>query len=215
MLTSTLLTSSTIAVLSGLLGSILTVVITKLIELKQKKFEFESDLKREYFKRKLDSIEKASIQFTLLANHLVQLKHFYNAMIRKDNYFDENSQNKMFEALDSSLAKTSSSSMDIANAIYIYLDISHDEINDYKMMQTYLNDIGEMGAIFLDMKIWMEYEDEAKTEEKKVFCEKQLDEIQNKLREKVENVSDSTDKLNEKFWKLQKKMRIELKKYDS
>lgn len=66
-----------LAILAGLLGSILTVIITKVLDIFQKKSEFKIELKKQFFVKKLQAGETAMIQYTNLSVALQQLSVLY------------------------------------------------------------------------------------------------------------------------------------------
>ena len=70
--------NATLALLAGLVGSILTVLITKLFDLYQKRYEHKSELKREYFNKKINSLERASIQLSLTVSAIGNLSKIIN-----------------------------------------------------------------------------------------------------------------------------------------
>lgn len=62
-----------IGALGGLIGSILTVVISKSLEIFQKSKEHKYDLQRQFFVKKLSAAEATVMQYSLMSDAISQL----------------------------------------------------------------------------------------------------------------------------------------------
>jgi hypothetical protein len=205
----------TIALLAGLLGSILTVLITKVFDIFQKKFEFKSDLKREFFNRKINSLEKASIQYSILTSALGNLSNFFQVIKNKDTYYDVSVYQPILNSIDVQMKKVSEATYDLANALFIYIDVDQEEFWDFQSIEEILQTIGHIGHHQLQMQIWTDLLEKNRDSQKERFIKSKINEIENEFEKSIEKLSEQLKECNKKFFKLQKKIRGELKQYEN
>lgn len=205
----------TIALLAGLSGSILTVLITKVFDFFQKKFEFRSDLKKEFFNRKINSLEKASIQYSILTSALGNLSNFLKVIKNKDTYYDITVYQPMLNSIDVEMKKISEAKYDLANALFIYIDVNQEEFYDFQSIEEILQTIGHIGNHQLLMQIWTGLLEKNRDSQRKRFIISKINEIENEFEKSIEKLSEQLKECNKKFFKLQEKIRGELKQYEN
>ena len=113
-----------IGILSGLIGSILTVVITKLLELIQKKNEFKYDLKKQFFAKKLLAAEKTIMQYSHLSEALNQLIVLFSRYKESNSNVGKNLNDNLFNQLDQKIALVNSSAFALSSSITLYFDLT-------------------------------------------------------------------------------------------
>lgn len=113
-----------IGVLGGLIGSILTVVITKVLDLIQKKNEYTYDLKKQFFNKKLQAAEAAIMQYSLLSGALNNLIILFGRYKEGETLVGENLNSNLLKQVDEAVAKAKSSSLLLSNSIALYFDLT-------------------------------------------------------------------------------------------
>jgi hypothetical protein len=113
-----------IGILGGLIGSILTVVITKVIELIQKKNEFTYELKKQFFAKKLLSAEATIMQYSHFSEALNQLIILFSNYKESDSNVGRNLNNNLLKQIDEKIALANSSSLALSSSISLYFDLT-------------------------------------------------------------------------------------------
>jgi hypothetical protein len=113
-----------IGILGGLIGSILTVVITKVLELVQKKNEFNYDLKKQFFTKKLIAAEATIMQYSHLSEALNQLIILFSRYKESDSKVGKNLNDNLFNQLDQKIALANSSALALSSSITLYFDLT-------------------------------------------------------------------------------------------
>ena len=132
-----------IAVGAGLIGSILTVLITKLLEIIQKKNEFQYELKKQFFTKKLLAAEAAIMQYSLLSDALNQLSVLYARYEESNTYIGKNISDNLLKQIEDKLAQANNSSLALSNAITLYFDLTSNFTVD-EILSTFFNELGKL-----------------------------------------------------------------------
>jgi len=115
-----------IGAFGGLIGSILTVVISKSLEILQKSKEHKYELQRQFFLKKLAAAEATVMQCSLLSEAISQVIILYSRYEEYENDIGNKLCDNILKQLDGKIALASSASLSIANAIRLYFDFASD-----------------------------------------------------------------------------------------
>jgi hypothetical protein len=113
-----------IGILGGLVGSILTVVITKVLDLVQKKNEYTYDLKKQFFSKKLQAAESAIMQYSLFSDALNQLIILFGRYKESQTTVGENLNDNLLKQIEEKISLANSSSLALSNSISLYFDLT-------------------------------------------------------------------------------------------
>lgn len=113
-----------IGILGGLIGSISTVVITKVLELIQKKNEFTHDLKKQFFSKKLIAAEATIMQYSHLSEALNQLIILFSRYKESNSNIGRNLNDNIFNQLDQKIALANSSALALSSSITLFFDLT-------------------------------------------------------------------------------------------
>ena len=112
-----------IGILGGLFGSILTVLISKVLELVQKKNEFNFELKKQFFNKKLLAAEAATMQHTHISEAINQLIILFSRYRESDSNLGENLNDNLMEQIDEKISLANSSTLALSSSINLYFDL--------------------------------------------------------------------------------------------
>ncbi|NNV57344.1 hypothetical protein [Limnovirga soli] len=112
-----------IGILGGLVGSTMTVIITKFLEIVQQKNEFSFELKKQFFSKKLQAAEAAIMQYSHFSEALNQLSILYSRYRESDSNVGQDLTNNFLKQIDDKIALANSSSLALSNAIGLYFDL--------------------------------------------------------------------------------------------
>ena len=113
-----------IGILGGLIGSIFTVVITKLLEIFQKSKEHQYNLERIFFEKKLLAAEVTITQYTILSNAFTNLAVLYERLNLETNEIQDYLQNTLHQQVMQQLEVANNASFIVANSVTLYYDLS-------------------------------------------------------------------------------------------
>ena len=116
--------------LGGLVGSALTAIALRILDLYQKRLEHRYGLKRSYFERKLISAEAAVSQGSLLSANLMGLSGLLDLIIKTPEPLVNTPPEflkGMTDSFSQQLAKISSPSFDVGLAIGLFFDMGNND----------------------------------------------------------------------------------------
>lgn len=113
-------------ILGGLIGSILTVVIGKSLEILQKSKEHKYELEKQFFVKKLSAAEATVMQYSLLSDALSQLIILYSRYEAYETDIGKQLNDDLLKQIDEKIALANKASLNIANAISLYFDLQSD-----------------------------------------------------------------------------------------
>ncbi len=202
-----------IGILGGLIGSLLTVVVTKIIDLIQKKNEYKYDLKRQFFSKKLEAAETAIIRYSLFSEALNQLIILFSAYKEDESEFNVELSNNLLEQFNEKIKLANNSSLALSNSILLYFDLTSnytanqvlkDTYDNLNMLGVYLENVDAAHDQYLN-SIGTELETGAKT----IY-----DNAIKKMEEEMKNIAEFYKEFNIEIEKQISQIRQEMKKYE-
>lgn len=109
--------------LGGLLGSVLTIVITKLLDIFQLSKQHQYEFERKFFDKKLAAAELTMTQFSILSNSLSCLSTVYERYNEESNDVEDYVQNYLVNYASQQLEIANNASFIITNSLTLYFDI--------------------------------------------------------------------------------------------
>jgi hypothetical protein len=207
-------TLSVITLLSGLLGSILTIVLTKVLDLFQKSKEHKYSLQKVFFERKLNAAETATIQFQILANACFNLSVLFERLNNEDEDEDENFLDKhLFEQVTQQTEVANNASFLIANSVTLYFDLDNAFMHNEKIKNFY-EILGQLQTVdkqsqkdyeFYESHIGSQYE----TQAYEIW-----NQSEQRLEDTLKRIADSYKTFNLEIIKVLGQMRDQMKKFD-
>jgi hypothetical protein len=133
-----------IGVLGGLVGSILTVVIGKSLEIFQKSKEHKYELEKQFFLKKLYAAEAAVMQYSLFSDALSQLIVLYNRYDSYDTDIGKQLNENLLDQIDEKIKLANNASLNIANAISLYFDLQS-EFSKNQIISSFYDTLNSLG----------------------------------------------------------------------
>lgn len=128
-------------ILGGLIGSILTVVVTKLLEILQKSKEHKYTLQKSFFEKKLLAAEATITQYTILSNALTNLAVLYERIHNETNEVEDYLQNTLHQQAMQQLEVANNASFIVANSVTLYFDLDT-QFNQNQIIRNFYNLLG-------------------------------------------------------------------------
>jgi hypothetical protein len=128
-------------ILGGLIGSILTVVVTKLLEILQKSKEHKYTLQKSFFEKKLLAAEATITQYTILSNALTNLAVLYERIHNETNEVEDYLQDTLHQQAMQQLEVANNASFIVANSVTLYFDLDT-QFNQNQIIRDFYNLLG-------------------------------------------------------------------------
>lgn len=202
-----------IGILGGLIGSILTVVITKFLELLQKKNEFEYELKKQFFNKKLLSAESATMQYAHLSDAINQLIILFSRYRESESSVGRNLNDNLLKQIDEKITLANSSSLSLSSSINLYFDLtSNYTAND--ILIGFYDSVNMLGPYTENVEITHEQylrfiETEQENEAFEIYQN-----AENHLDQAMKNVADGYKIFDAELRRQMGQIRTEMKKYE-
>lgn len=200
-------------ILGGLIGSILTVVVTKLLEILQKSKEHKYTLQKSFFEKKLLAAEATITQYTILSNALTNLAVLYERIHNETNEVEDYLQNTLHQQAMQQLEVANNASFIVANSVTLYFDLDT-QFNQNQIIRNFYNLLGGIQPLTENRDItFQHYESVIGTdlEEPAYQLFLQSDKQLNNL---MQSISSSYIAFNNQLMNVIGQIRNEMKKFD-
>jgi hypothetical protein len=203
-----------IALLGGLFGSILTVVVTKIFELTQEKNKHKFHLQQRYFDRKLLVAEKAASQFTLLTSSLSNLAMVCERLPNQQSVAEEGFSQQLIDAAQANIQKIADTSYELANSVFIYFDIEENSFWDAKPIRDFYDKISEMDRLTKQLASSYTRYNFVRGSQEELVVLAEINQIEKQLSKCYNDVSDLYENGKNIYLELLRKIRIEMRNYE-
>lgn len=134
------------AILGGLIGSVGTVVFSKLLEIFQLSKQHKYSLQKLFFEKKLAAAEATITQNTILSIAIMNLAILYERINNDptdfENYISENLGAQVYEQLKIA----NNASLSVASSVTLYFDLEI-KFNKNQVIREFYNLLGRMGLL--------------------------------------------------------------------
>jgi len=143
-------------ILGGLIGSILTVSLSKLLEIIQKSKEHKYSLEKSFFEKKLLAAEATITQYTILSNALTNLAVLYDRINNVTNDVEDFLQNTLHQQAMQQLEVANNASFIVANSVTLYFDLDS-QFTQNQTVRNFYNLLGNIQPLTENRDITQQY----------------------------------------------------------
>lgn len=200
-------------ILGGLIGSTLTVIISKLLELFQKSKEHKFTLQKIFFEKKLLAAEATITQYTILSNAFTSLIILHEKLISDNLQTEDSVKNTLLKEILRLQEVSMNSSFIITNSINLYFDFNNNQLANNDIFNFY-NVLGssQINITYVN-ECYNNYEVEEDEKSRELKFQSYL--IANdELKSKLQQLSFAYYSFNNHLKAIIKEIREEMKKYD-
>ncbi|MBP8115613.1 MAG: hypothetical protein KAY50_09670 [Chitinophagaceae bacterium] len=119
--------NTSIAIISGLLSSLSTILVTKLLDIFQNKKQHRYNIEKLYFEKKIAAAELIVSQLTILSGAIMHSTILFERLKEKDYFADDKFEDNVDESLEATVGKllkqADNTLFIIANTLTLYFDI--------------------------------------------------------------------------------------------
>lgn len=201
-------------VLGGLVGSILTVIATKVFDLIREGRQHRYALERSFFEKKLRAAEAAVAQWYLLASSLGALAALYEKMSSSEKELSFEIFKGMHDQFSSQLRRVSEATTEIPQAIPLFFDIEDPTASDYELFRRFLDCLSNVQALDLSLAVTLKVYDVSKGTEYEQTAWAEVKKIDQQYKHCFKELSDVVNEMQKQTVKFLAKIRMEMKKYE-
>lgn len=143
-------------ILGGLIGSILTVSLSKLLEIIQKSKEHKYSLEKSFFEKKLLAAEATITQYTILSNALTNLAVLYDRINNVTNDVEDFLLNTLHQQAMQQLEVANNASFIVANSVTLYFDLDS-QFTQNQTVRNFYNLLGNIQPLTENRDITQQY----------------------------------------------------------
>jgi hypothetical protein len=202
------------SIVAGLVSSLLTVIVTKLIDLFQKEREYDHSLRKAFFEKKLAVAESAVAKWYSIASTLSSLSALYDQFSKPDS----RASGKLFDTLNqiyaAQLTKIESSTLETANSIYLYFDLDSNTLKNKEPLKTFYDILIEIQDVMLNMNLLKELKDQLKGTDDEQYTDTLIEQVRENARKKLKELSSIFDASQKQINQLLIELRSQMRKYE-
>ncbi|WP_295229826.1 hypothetical protein [uncultured Chryseobacterium sp.] len=202
-----------LAIFAGLLGSILTVITTKILEIFQKKSEFKIELKKQFFIKKLQAGETAIIQYTHLSVALQQLNVLYADHDKLQTGINQILKENFLEQINRKLEFINSTSLTLSSSIGLYFDFKEHSL-ETKIFNTISEKVFVLSSFIHSADVAYENFTRTVGTEEEDQCYEKYETEYNKVICAMKDIAILYNQCDEEIRSQMKQMRNEMRKYE-
>jgi hypothetical protein len=201
------------AILGGLIGSILTVVITKLLEIIQKSKEHKYTLEKSFFEKKLLAAEATITQYTILSTALTNLAVLYERLNIDTNEVEEYLQNTLHQQAMQQLEVANNASFIVANSVTLYFDLNN-QFNQNQIILDFYNLLGAIQPLQDNRDLTFEHYKSVFGTDLQNPAYQLFIQSDQELKNKLQAISSSYIAFNNQLMNIVRQIRNEMRKFD-
>lgn len=202
------------ALLAGLLGSIITVVITKVLDIFERDHEHKNNLRKIIFERKINAAESAAISLVKVGSNIGALSVLYKTLSEEKGKFNAEMFSNINHLFCKKIGDISNTTSDIASTINIFFDLPFELVSQNDHIRRVLVGLSEIQNIDSLIVNAIDYHStKIGTPEEEPAWDRVAFLIQ-KLLEKFEMISADYIKIESELQKTVKELRKQIKKYE-
>jgi hypothetical protein len=157
--------NASIAVISGLLSSLSTILATKVLDIFQSKKQHRYSIEKLYFEKKINAAELIVSQYTIMSGALMHCSIYFERLSNKDYFADDDEfeidvDKNLGLTIDKQLKQAENSSFIIANTLSLYFDIGEKSLIAKEFSMELHNLLGQVGMKIATMDKSYDYFEE-------------------------------------------------------
>jgi len=201
--------------LGGLIGSIITIVIIKALDMIQKGREHRFSLQKSYFEKKLQAAETVLTKWDHTVSILSSLIGLYERISTKEKELEYELFRMTNESFTSNLQQIAKASNEVSNIILLYFPTEGSAYLNSEAFKRFLDRLSSIKALDISLKFALDFYDKFRGTKHE---EDAWSEVERIIKEYQSNLNDLSSILNEahkEMMNLMEKIREEMKKYEA
>jgi len=143
--------------IGGLVGSLLTIIIVKALDLAQKRREHRFSLQKSYFQKKLQAAETALAKWDSTASALSGLITLYERVVAKEKELEYELFRMTNESFIAQLKDIAQASNEIANIVLLYFDTGETATLNSEAFKKFLDRLSSIRSLDIPMRFALDF----------------------------------------------------------
>lgn len=199
--------------LAGFLGSIITLLLDKGLDLIKRKQEYSYSLKEKFFEKKLESAENAVRQWYITASSIGGLSSLYEQMSVEDELSGEVFE-YMNDQLSANLTKLQEATNNIGSSFLLYFDVDHSNFWNTELFKDYNRVLSRIMEKVHQAQFWDEIIDRYEGTVHEGKFDHELEKIRDETRPLLKEFAGIMTKMQESIVALLNNVRKEMKQFE-
>jgi hypothetical protein len=201
--------------LGGLIGSIITVVLTKILDLIQKSKEHKYSLQRAFFDKKLQAAEAAVSHLSMLTSAIGEFIVLHGQEYDTGQEVPYEVYKVMTESASGSWEKIREASNGLTNSLSLYFDVNEPFFWEQDHPKKLLSYLSTFQSSITQKHFLMDVEEKLEGTQFEGYFREHIATLDNKTNESGKEFVSLIKEVNKEICDVIKKIRAEMKKYDS
>jgi len=143
--------------IGGLVGSLLTIIAVKALDVAQKRREHRFALQKSYFQKKLQAAETALAKWDSTASALSGLIALYERIVTKEKELEYDLFRMSSEAFSAQLKDIAQASNEIANIVLLYFDTDDTATLNSEAFKKFLDRLSSIKSLDIPMRFALDF----------------------------------------------------------
>ncbi len=179
---------------SGLIGSVLTLLLGRVIDLFSTHQQHRLGLRKEYFSRKLDVMEKAVAFWTVSQQVINTAAMIMKPVLAEDMFYDEATIKGILDQNTQAFLRLNEKVESQAHAVRLYVDLDDD--GDLAAVDNYYQSQGQIASDFFLLQFCYEKKD-SETEQQYIdYWSGRIGELKSQIQQKIEQFVQASTQIN-------------------
>lgn len=202
-----------IAILGGLVGSLFTIVVTKIFEYFHTSQLHKLSLKKEFFLRKINVFEKTVSYLNIAHISITNMSVLLKTAMNENVTFSADQNRVVFDRLQKNIDQVYQATQEMAGSIDLYIDLKRDdkEIEDAQLFWELLGTINQLAH---DVNFGYDLLKAVTTDEEYSKVEIAIELKEKILLKKVETFIDFSKSMRHKYLSMTSQLREQLNSYE-
>jgi len=131
------------AIIGGIIGSIFTVLISKILDIFQKSKDHKYSLEKIFFEKKLYAAEVTITQYTIFSSAISNFSILFERIQKEATSMEQRLQDAIYNQAMSQIKIADQASFVLSNSIQLYFDLKT-QFDQNKIINEFFNQIGQI-----------------------------------------------------------------------
>lgn len=203
------------SILGAAIGSIITIVLTKLLDVWQKARDHKHELKKVFFEKKLAAAERAVSLWYSVSSFYSSL----SALYEKIPDLEGKAMGPLIESISNAyftrLNKLTESSSELANAVYLYFDLESDTAKGKEPLKILFEAVAELQDLALSSDVLKEIKNESPGDQfAQDFIEAETKKLRVTAKEHLKRINSIFDVAQQELHQMLATLRSQMKEFE-
>jgi hypothetical protein len=202
------------AVVGGLVGSLVTIVLTKVTSIVVQGREHKLSLQSSFFERKITAAENAMSQWHATASLLSGIVSLYERMTSKEREFEYELFRVTNDALISQWQEISQTAHDVANTVILYFDTDDNSFINAEVIRNLLDRLSSIRSLDISLKFALDMFEKFKGTRKEEAAWNEVERIMEEYRSNLIDITAIFGQVQTEMIDFLRAVRKEVRRYE-